>query len=225
MQAGVSVSPGYAAVLFDLDGTLVDTAPDFVDAINRLRVELGHAPAQAAQIEPWVSQGGAAMLRHGVPELGDAGPEGLARFLALYRERICVHSALYPGMEAVLELLQRMRMPWGIVTNKPGYLTTPLLVAMGLDQRAAVVVSGDTLPLRKPDPAPVLHACGILAVAPGSVLLVGDDERDIQAARAAGASSAVAAWGYLGAASDPAAWGADHTLRHPLDLLNLLAAA
>jgi len=221
----MSTRRGYAALLFDLDGTLVDTAPDFVDAINRLRAELGHDPVPAKQVQPWVSQGGAAMLRNGVPELADAGPEGLARFLALYRERICVHSALYPGMGAVLELLQRTRTPWGIVTNKPRYLTAPLLAAMGLDERAAVVVSGDTLPLRKPDPAPVLHACNVLDVAPGAVLLVGDDERDIQAARAAGVASAIAAWGYIGAASDPAGWGADYLLRHPLDLLELLAAA
>ena len=225
MQARLNAGRGFAAVLFDLDGTLVDTAPDFVDAINRLRAELGHAPVPASQVQPWVSQGGAAMLRNGVPELADAGPQGLARFLALYRERICVHSALYPGMEAVLELLQRSHTPWGIVTNKPGYLTVPLLAAMGLDAAAAVVVSGDTLPLRKPDPAPVLHACEAMGVAPRSVLMVGDDERDIQAARTAGAASAIAEWGYIEPAAILSGWGADHSLRHPLDLLTLLAPA
>lgn len=215
----------YAAVLFDLDGTLVDTAPDFVDAINRLRAELGHAPVPAAQVQPFVSQGAAAMLRSGVPELDDAGNTGLARFLALYRERICVHSALYPGIAQVLAHIERSRIPWGIVTNKPGYLTAPLLAQMGLDGRSAVLVCGDTLPLRKPDPAPVLHACRALGVAPESVLLVGDDERDIQAARAAGAVSAIAEWGYIGAQATPASWGADHSLAQPVDLLQLLPAA
>lgn len=218
----MSGSIDIAAVLFDLDGTLVDTAPDFVDALNRLRAELGYAAVPATQVQPSVSRGAAAMLRSALPEVADAETAWLARFLALYRERICVHSTLYPGMPEVLERIERARKPWGIVTNKPAFLTAPLLAALGLDRRAAVVVSGDTLPLRKPDPAPVLHACRLLDVAPASTLLVGDDERDIQAARAAGAIAVLAEWGYMTSDATPAAWGADHAVARPLALLPLL---
>lgn len=209
------------AVLFDLDGTLADTAPDLVDALNRVRVTRGMAPVPEAQVRPAVSKGGAAMLRAGVPEVADADRTWLADFLDSYRAHIFVRSGLFDGMAHVLDVLDDQRVAWGIVTNKPAWLTDPFMAAIALDRRAGVVVSGDTLPVKKPDPAPVLHACAALGVPPADAVMIGDDRRDIDAARGAGAASVIAAWGYIGADERPGEWQADASAATPRDLLAL----
>jgi N-acetyl-D-muramate 6-phosphate phosphatase len=210
------------AVLFDLDGTLVDTAPDLVDAVNRTRAALGLPPVPEAQVRPHVSRGGMAMLRAGIPEAGEPDQRLLQRFLDLYLEHIFVRSTLFPGMPEVLEAIEARGLPWGIVTNKPGWLTTPLLAAMGLAERTRCAISGDTLPVRKPAPDPVLLACRQLGCDPAATLMVGDDLRDVQAGNAAGAISVVAEWGYLGVEEPHSTWGAPYSIATPGELLALL---
>ncbi len=213
-------------VLFDLDGTLLDTAPDLAAALNRLRCERGEPALPPDAIRPTVSQGSPAMLKLGFG-LTDDDPGYDAtnrRFLDLYREFIAVETTLFPGMDEVLAHLEANAIRWGIVTNKPGWLTEPLLEALDLRRRAACVVSGDTLDKRKPDPEPLLYACEQVCIAPNRAFYVGDAERDMQAGKRAGMIALVAGFGYLGSEDKPEAWGADGFLEHPMDLLGWLDA-
>ncbi|MDS4026066.1 MAG: HAD-IA family hydrolase [Candidatus Contendobacter sp.] len=220
-------TPLPACVLFDLDGTLLDTAPDLVAALNRLRRERGESELLPAAIRPTVSHGSPGMLRLGFGlEPDDARYAELnQRFLELYHAAIAVHTTLFPGMAEVLAHLETAGIPWGVVTNKPGWLTEPLLRALELWSRAACVVSGDTLDKRKPDPEPLWYACEQVGVAPGRALYVGDAERDVQAGNRAGMVTLIAGFGYLGVADRPEDWGADGFLEQPTDLLGWLGAA
>jgi len=212
-----------AAVLFDLDGTLLDTAPDMGGALNELRVEEGLAPLPPPMIRGHVSRGAAALVRLGFPGLSEAEHAvRVQRFLALYRKRVSLETRPFPEVPAVLERLETGGMPWGIVTNKPTWLTEPLLLALGLSRRARVVVCGDTLPERKPSPLPLLHAAVRLEVAPEQCIYVGDDLRDMQAARAAGMPGICARFGYIDAAEKPDEWPADGWIDSPLQILDLL---
>ena len=219
--------PPRACVLFDLDGTLLDTAPDLTAALNRLRRERGDPELSPAAIRPTVSHGSPGMLKLGFGlEPDDARYAELnQRFLALYREAIAVQTALFPGMAEVLTHLEAVGIPWGVVTNKPGWLTEPLLKALALWARAACVVSGDTLDKRKPDPEPLWYACERVGVAPACALYVGDAERDVQAGNRAGMTTLVAGFGYLGAEDRPEEWGATGWLERPADLLGWLEGA
>lgn len=212
------------AVLFDLDGTLADTAPDLIDAANRTLRELGLPSVAPERLRPQVSKGGAAILKAAMPDWDSADRAPLERFLALYRERICETTQLYDGVEELLARIEDAGKGWGIVTNKPGWLTAPLLERLGLAGRAGAVVSGDTLPVRKPDPAPVLHACRALSARASHAALVGDDARDLDAARNAGAIPVLVDWGY---GSDEAIGTHPGVARiaRPLDLLPLLGLA
>jgi phosphoglycolate phosphatase len=145
------------------------------------------------------------------------------RFLDFYSQNLAERTTLFPGIDHVLEELERLGLPWGVVTNKPGWLTDPLLASLRLDRRAGCVVSGDTVAERKPHPLPLLHAAALLGLEARACAYVGDAERDIVAGRAAGMRTVVAAYGYVSADEDIAAWGADHTVAHPLDLLELIA--
>ncbi len=197
------------AVLFDLDGTLVDTAPDLAAAVNRLRVEDGRAALDEAELRPLVSKGGRALLARAYPESDPAALEArLPRFLAAYAEALVVHSRPFPGIEALLDQLESHGCRWGIVTNKPEALARGVLAGLGWTARCAVLVGGDTLPLRKPDPAPLAHAVARLGVPPGACAYVGDDARDIAAGNAAGMPTAVALWGYREAGDCPSRWPA-----------------
>ena len=215
-----------ACVLFDLDGTLLDTAPDLAAALNRLRCERGASELPPAVIRPTVSHGSPGMLKLGFGlEPDDACYAELnQRFLELYRAAIAVHTALFPGMAEVLVHLETAGIHWGVVTNKPGWLTEPLLKALNLWSRAACVVSGDTLNKRKPDPEPLWYACEQAGVAPARSLYVGDAERDVQAGNRAGMLTLVAGFGYLGAEDRPEDWGADGFLEQPADLPRWLDA-
>jgi phosphoglycolate phosphatase len=211
----------HTALLLDLDGTLLDTAPDMGGALNRLRAEAGLAPLAATTIRPVVSHGAMRLVKLGFPDAeGDEFERLRLRFLELYSQNLAEHTCLFPGIEHVLDDLERRGLPWGVVTNKPGWLTDPLLVALELDQRAGVVVSGDTVAERKPHPLPLLHAAGIIGVAPGQCVYVGDAERDIQAGRAAGMTTVVAAYGYLSDEDDPDRWEPAGVVSDPLELLD-----
>ncbi len=219
------MSTRIAAVLFDLDGTLLDTAVDMIPALNQVRVEQGAAPLPYDLARTQVSHGSTGLLRLAFPGLEGAPFEALrARLLDLYAARIATATTPFPGFEAVLPEIERRGMRWGIVTNKPAFLTTPLLAALGLDRRAGVVVSGDTLPERKPHPAPLLHAAHWLSLDPAACVYVGDAERDVQSARAAGMPVLVARYGYLGPDDDPDAWAADAHIADPAGLLHWLDA-
>ena len=213
------------AVFFDLDGTLVDSAPDLVAAMQRLRVERGEPPADAAAVGTAVSKGGRAMLRRGFPDAEESLIEELMpRFLELYSQAIATHTTTYPGVDDVLATLEARGVHWGVVTNKPGWLARALLATLKLDARCAAMVSGDCLPQKKPHPAPILRACTLANVEPARSVYVGDDLRDIEAGRAAGMRTIAAGWGYIDG-EDPHAWGADLVLATPHALLPALDLA
>lgn len=206
-------------VLFDLDGTLLDTARDMAGALNELRAEENLAPLPFATIRPHASHGSTALVQvgFGLPP-GEAFESMRQRFLARYAARIARETCLFPGGEALLLALEQAGMKWGVVTNKPAYLTHPLLTALELAPRAACIVSGDTLPQRKPHPAPLLHGVALAGLHPGACVYVGDAERDVQAARAAGMPSLVAHFGYLGPTDEPDRWGADGAVHCMADI-------
>ena len=197
------------AVLFDLDGTLVDTAPDLAAAVNRLLRDEGRAALPESALRPLVSKGGRALLARAFPDLADAEREILLpRFLALYGEALAVASAPYEGVEALLAAIESRGWRWGIVTNKPEGLARGVVAGMGWATRCGVLVGGDTLPVRKPDPAPLLLAAERLGLPASACLYVGDDARDIEAGNAAGMASVAALWGYREAHEDPGTWPA-----------------
>jgi phosphoglycolate phosphatase len=210
------------AVLFDLDGTLADTAPDLVVAANRLRARMGLPATDAARIRPVVSKGGLAILRAAYPERDGQVQDLLQDFLDTYHADISAHTQLFDGVAEMLTGVEAAGLRWGVVTNKATWLTEPLLRALALDKRAGSVVCGDTLAVRKPDPAPVLLACEQLGVRPERTLFVGDDDRDIYAARAARAPSAWVSWGYCEDREEAKRWGADHVLDAPAQLLEVI---
>ena len=214
------MSGAHRALLLDLDGTLLDTAPDMGGALNSLLVENGRAPLEPSRIRPVVSHGSARLVTLGFPEAqGDEYERLRLRFLDIYATRLADETVPFPGALELLAELDRRGLPWGIVTNKPGWLTDPLLEALGLARRAACVVSGDTLPERKPHPLPLLHAAERIRVAPTDCVYAGDAERDIQAARAAGMTAVVAAYGYISDDEDPGNWEPAGMVGDPLDLL------
>jgi N-acetyl-D-muramate 6-phosphate phosphatase len=211
------------AVLFDLDGTLLDTAPDMIGALNALRGEHGLEPMPFDSVRACVSHGAGRVVRAG---FADAEPAQFAalqrRFLEIYGANLSRDTHLFPGMEEVLRGLTERRLASGIVTNKAAWLTEPLLEQLGLRGRFACVVSGDTVSERKPHPMPMLHAAKLVGFAPAECLYVGDAERDVQAARAAGMPALVAEYGYLHPQEDWRSWGADDGLALPVDLLSWL---
>lgn len=214
------------AVLFDMDGTLLDTAPDMVSAVNTLRREEGLAPLPYEVVRCGVSHGVARVVKIGFPEAqGDRVAALHKRFLEIYRDNLTLGTRLFAGMEQVLDSLAERRLKSGIVTNKAGWLTEPILEQLGLRARFDCVVCGDTLTERKPHPLPLLHAVKLAGVTPGECIYVGDAERDVQAAHAAGMPALVANYGYLEADEDTAAWGGDAYLESALDLLGWLEAS
>ena len=209
------------AVLFDLDGTLVDTSPDFVIALNAQRAEEALPPLPATAIRPYVSHGSPAMVRvgFGIDSTHADYERRRLRFLDHYAEVLGQGAVLFEGMEEVLRTLEARGLPWGVVTNKPGWLTTPLMATLRLDTRAACVVSGDTTARAKPFPDPLLAGARDIAIAPGDCLYVGDAERDVEAARAAGMPVLVALYGYLADDDRPELWGGDGSITCARDLL------
>ncbi len=213
------------AVLFDMDGTLLDTAPDMVNALNALRCERELAPLPYELVRSAVSHGAARVVRLGFESVVEPEFAQLQqRFLQIYRGALSTHSRLFPGMEAVLDELDSRGLKYGIVTNKAAWLTEPLLEQLHLRSRFGCVVSGDTTAERKPHPMPLLHAAALVGVAPEACVYVGDAQRDVEAAHAAGMPALVANYGYLRADEDSRSWGGDVYLQQPLDLLDWLRA-
>ena len=210
------------AVLMDLDGTLVDTAPDLVGVLNTLLVNRDLPPAPFAVARNEVSNGALGLIRLAFPDhIEDDAIEVLRQeFLDIYTGRICVHSKLFNGLEHVLSDLSENGMLWGIVTNKPHAMTVPLLEALDLPHPPGCVVSGDRLPQRKPHPAPLRLGARELGVSARRCVYVGDARRDIEAGRSAGMPTIAAAYGYIRAGEDPGSWGASAVIRHPGELLD-----
>ena len=219
----MSPPKGLRGVLLDLDGTLLDTAPDMARAINQLLVDEGMEVLPYERIRPHVSHGAQRLVRLAFGEPDTPRFEDLRRrFLDFYRAGIAKHTRMFDGFEVVLDALEAAGLRWGIVTNKPGWLTVPLLEELGLAARSGCIVSGDTLAERKPHPMPLLHAATLLGLEPRECVYLGDAERDVQAARNAGMIPLVAGFGYLGAGEDPNAWQPDAVFGRPTDLLEWL---
>jgi len=212
-------------VLLDLDGTLADTAPDLAHALNRVLAEEGRPALSDETIRPHVSHGVRALLQLGFGELAEAERERLRqRFLALYRDDLARHTRLFPGMAELLVELGRRGLNWGIVTNKAGFLTGPLLARLPLPLAPASVVSGDTTAHCKPHPEPLLLACTRAGSRPAECLYVGDAERDVEAGRRAGMKTLVALFGYISKDDRPERWGADGLIHSPRQVLDWLDA-
>jgi 2-phosphoglycolate phosphatase len=220
-------APAAAAVLFDLDGTLVDSAPDLAGAANELRQSEGLHALDFAALRPMVGTGARGMLdaAFGIGP-GHARYEHLReQFLLRYEARILRETRVFAAMQPVLQSLERAALPWGIVTNKIARFSVPLVQGLGLMQRSAVLISGDSTAHAKPHPQPLLEAARRLGIEPSRCVYLGDDQRDVQAGRAAGMAVLAAAWGYLGRGESVHAWQADAVLNEPHELLNWLGMA
>jgi phosphoglycolate phosphatase len=200
----------YNAVLFDLDGTLIDTAPDMVTVLQQIQQEHGIEPAGYDLARSYVSNGAIGLLTLGFPEVEiEFGDELHQQYLERYAEMICQESQIFTGLDELLDQLDDIDCPWGIVTNKPEQLTEPLLIALGLAERSSCIVSGDTLAVRKPDPAPLLLGCDLIGVDAATSIYIGDAERDIEAGRRAGMATIAAGYGYIVEDDDPREWDAN----------------
>ncbi len=215
------------AVLFDLDGTLADTAPDLARALNRVRAANDLAPMPLATTRSYTSSGARGLLKVGFGlDPGDERYEALKlQFLDFYAAEICVDTRLFEGMAELLDQLDQDRLPWGVVTNKAERFTLPLLQSLRLGARAACIVGGDTTARIKPHPDPLLHAAAALQLHPSACVYVGDDLRDVQAARAAGMPVLAAKYGYLGDGGAIESWQADAIIEHPRQVLDYLRAS
>ena len=213
------------AVLFDLDGTFADTAPDLAAALNHARAARGLPPLPLETVRPQASHGARGLLRLGFG-IEPGGPDYDALrdiFLDYYERNICVHTRLFPGMAGLLDELERRGIKWCIVTNKPQRFTVPLMQSLSMASRAACLVSGDTCAHAKPHPAPLLHACELAGADPAHCLYLGDDLRDMQAANAAAMPGVIARYGYVSEDAQLDGWGAQGMIDTPTELLGYLA--
>lgn len=221
----MSTSQPIHTVLFDLDGTLADTAPDLAFALNQVLMEHGREPLPFDAIRPVVSHGGQFLTRLGFgiePEHPDFPPLH-QRLLEIYRDNIARETTLFPGMAELLDNIEQNAMNWGVVTNKPAWLTDPLMDGLGLTERAACIVSGDTCDNRKPHPEPILHGCQLANSSAQHCVYVGDAQRDIEAGKRAGMRTLVALFGYIGEMDYPEQWQADALLSTPKDIVAWIA--
>jgi len=218
---------GIQAVLFDLDGTLVDSAPDLAGAADAMRVQRGLASLDYAKYRPLCGSGARGMLQVAFGISPDhADYEALRdEFFANYQACMLDNTYAFDGVPILIAALQAQDLQWGVVTNKSERFALPLTAAMPLFGSAGAIVGGDTTPFSKPHPEPLLEAARRLGVAPELCLYVGDDERDIVAGKAAGMGTVAATYGYLGSASDVGAWQADAQINSPTELLQLLSQA
>ncbi len=211
-------------ILFDLDGTLLDTAPDLVYALNCVLDAHGLASLPFAEVRPHTTQGSRSLLKYGFGlASGDEGYEALRHeLLEIYQHHLAVKTRLFPGMDRVLDAIEASHLNWGVVTNKPSWLTDPLMEELDLARRAACIVSGDTTGNSKPHPEPMLHACRLVGSQPEECLYIGDAARDIEAGCSAGMYTVIALFGYVGPDDKPETWGADAAIRKPDELLDWL---
>ena len=208
-------------VLFDLDGTLIDTAPDMAAALDKLCIEQNQPALSFAVVRPHVSNGSAALVKLAFgDDIDNARMEFLKqRYLELYAQNIAQESRLFAGTETVLKHLEKNHLNWGVVTNKPGFLTLPLMKKLNLEQRAACIVSGDSTQNRKPHPEPMHYACKLAGSDDHECIYVGDARRDIEAGNNAGMKTLIANYGYIGDWEDVTDWGADAQIDKPEDIL------
>lgn len=213
------------AVLFDLDGTLIDTAPDLAWALNILRAEQNLPTLPFQEIRPYASHGTVGLLKIGFDLEAHSAefPVLRARFLEVYYQNLCRQTTPFPHLESVLSNLRHRDIAWGIVTNKPRGLTTPLLAQFDLNPPNNCLVCGDSTPYSKPHPAPLLEAASLLKIPPAECLYVGDAERDIIAGTAAGMKTLIALYGYIHPNEEPATWGATGTIQSLAELVNWLS--
>lgn len=212
------------ALLLDLDGTLVDTAPGMVGTLNRVLNNHGRESVDTVQAGKLVSNGAKALIEHG---FGDSleplkTQDLIQEFLHDYAQHVCVDSRVYAGMQPVLELCEANETRWGVVTNKPLELARGVLQGLGLLERCNILLGGDSLPVKKPDPAPLLHCCMVMNLAASECLYVGDHERDIRAGNSAGMDTAAALWGYIEESENIEQWGAKYLTNTPEGLQALL---
>ena len=221
------MSSRITAVLFDLDGTLIDSAPDLAGAANDLRATHGLPAMPYATLRPMVGSGARGMLgaAFGVTPNDSRFADLCDAFLARYAQRLLLETVVFAAMAPVLDKLDAAGMRWGIVTNKAMRFAQPVVQGLGLAERAAVFITGDTTPHAKPHPEPLLEAARRLALPPAACVYVGDDLRDVEAGRAAGMTTLAAAWGYLGQGETVSGWGADSILSSPGQLLHWLELA
>ncbi len=208
-------------ILFDLDGTLADTAQDLAFTLNKLLQHEGRNTLPFEQIRPVVSNGATALIEFG---FGDAVPADkfkqlTQQFLDIYQNHLTHRTTLFPGMTELLQTIEARGQLWGVVTNKPSWLTDPLMAELGLAQRAACIVSGDTVEHKKPHPQPMYHACELMGVSAAECIYVGDARRDIEAGQRAGMKTLAALFGYISDGDDPATWGADGMIEHPREII------
>lgn len=214
-------------ILFDLDGTLIDTAPDFMHAVNALRADLNLPPliashqASMRMVEVAVSDGIAGLVNVGLGIRAEdpESPLWQMRLLEAYKENLGMFSTPFPGIEPLLQTLEQRNIPWGVVTNKPAGQTDPLMERLGFTHRAACIVSGDTTPHAKPHPEPLLHAARTIGISPAECIYIGDAERDIIAGNAAGMTTIAALFGYVENHTLAKAWGAHHYVHHADEIL------
>ena len=213
------------AVLFDLDGTLIDSAPDLAGTANDMRADRGLQELALERLRPMVGAGARGMvgLALGLKPGDDGYDAAREEFLARYAARMTRHTRVFGEIWPLLETLEARAIPWGIVTNKATRLAAPLTEQLGLSARAATLVCGDTTPHPKPHPAPLQEAAKQIGIAAEGCIYVGDDLRDVQAGGAANMRTAAAAWGYLGLGPAIDQWGADHVIEFPAQLLEVLA--
>jgi 2-phosphoglycolate phosphatase len=217
-----ALTPAPRAILFDLDGTLADTAPDLAAAVNWLRTERGLEPTPYSVLRPTASAGARGMIgaAFGLTPADEGYEELRVQWFDRYQSAMAVHSTLFGGVRELLDGIEQAGMAWGIVTNKPARFTDPLIPQIGLSH-SGCIVSGDTTGVSKPHPAPLLEGARRLGIAPEHCWYVGDDQRDVEAGRAAGMVTVACAWGYCGTV-EPSTWGADYLLDTPTDLLETL---
>ena len=210
------------ALLLDLDGTLLDTAPDLVASVNVLLRQQGQAPKDFHLLRPWVSQGGLKMISvaFDIPVDSEEANNLWKQYLIAYQGRIVKETRPFPGCDTVLNWCAEEHISWGIVTNKPEYLTHQIVEQLGLTPTNNCIVCGDTLTVQKPAPDPVLHACQILDVDPKNAIMVGDDQRDITSGKLAGTKTIAAKWGYLVEGDNPDDWQADIVISSPIDIID-----
>ncbi len=211
-------------VLFDLDGTLADTAPDLIWALNQVRQEQQQAPLPYEEIRLEVSNGANALIKAGfsIPESDPLFQFLKQRLLDLYQSNVARRTVLFDGMSELLDRLDEISIRWGIVTNKPAYLTDPLMQQLGLTERASTIISGDTTPYQKPHPEPLFEASRRTNVATSNCLYIGDASRDIEAGNSAGMTTLAAAFGYIKTSDKLEEWGADAIIETPLEILQWL---
>lgn len=212
------------ALLLDLDGTLINTAPDMVATLNRVLKNHSQSPADEAVASKLVSNGARALLEFGFGDKFDEDKVNdlIEEYLAGYAQHISDKSHAYNGMQDILDYCLSHNIRWGVITNKPLELSRALLDDLGLLNDCSILLGGDSLPVKKPDPAPLLHSAMVLSLAPSECLYVGDHERDIVAGKAAGMDTAVALWGYIGKSENPENWNANYLLQQPAGLMALI---